>query len=115
MQQRGLNGNVHVNVTSRSICHFCTLLNATANNRKKTSNSFINSFTSSSAEGVASSSLHLLPSRHQQGSVRDKVGGENAHPAVLQSPLPPVVLGVGLGGDCDAVAGDDAQVAGLLA
>lgn len=47
-------------------------------------------------------------------SVRDKVGGEDPDAPVIQLPLPPVVLRVCLGDDGDAVAGGDAQVAGLL-
>lgn len=47
-------------------------------------------------------------------SERHEVGGEDPDPPVGQFSLPPVVLGVGLGDDGDAVAGDEAQVAGLL-
>lgn len=47
-------------------------------------------------------------------SVSNEVGGEDSDAPVVQPPLPPVVLGVGRGDAGDAVAGDEAQVAGLL-
>lgn len=60
-------------------------------------------------------STAVLTSRHRgQTSVRDKVGGEDPNAPVIQPPLPPVILWVRLGDDGDAVAGGDAQVAGLL-
>lgn len=47
-------------------------------------------------------------------SVCNEVCGEDAHATVVRLPLPPVVLRLGPGGDGDAVAGAEAQVAGLL-
>lgn len=44
-------------------------------------------------------------------SERHKVGGKNADPPIGQFPLPPVVLGLCAGDDCDLVAGGEAQVA----
>lgn len=59
-------------------------------------------------------SFHLPLLWHQHVSVGDKVGREDAHATVLQSSLPPVVLGVSLGGDGDAVTRDNTQIPGLL-
>lgn len=68
-------------------------------------------------QGVGSSGLvSCSSSSGRQGaeSERDEVGGEDAGAPVLQSPFPPVVLRVCLGGDGDPVARHEAQVAGLL-
>lgn len=54
------------------------------------------------------------PASSHQTSVCNEVCGEDAHAAVVRLPLPPVVLRLGPGGDGDAVAGAEAQVAGLL-
>lgn len=50
-----------------------------------------------------------------QTSESDKVGGKDTDPPVSQLSLPPVVLGVCPGNDCDAVTGGEAQVSRLLA
>lgn len=50
-----------------------------------------------------------------QTSESDKVGGKDTDPPVSQLSLPPVVLGVCPGNDCDAVTRGKAQVSGLLA
>lgn len=53
---------------------------------------------------------------HSGGKLKgDKVGGKDTNAAVGQLSLPPVVLGVRLSNDCDAVPSGEAQVSGLLA
>lgn len=51
----------------------------------------------------------------EEKSEGDKVGWKDTDPPVSQLSLPPVVLGVRPGDDCDAVASGEAQVSGLLA
>lgn len=47
-------------------------------------------------------------------SERHEVGRKDAYAPVAMTTLPPIVLRLGLGNHGDAVAGDEAQVAGLL-